>query len=134
MTSDARHALIPHGEYCYRVVELAEGEPQPPLDQIDSFGKHRREASYAWGYKRVLCPYWQVTDHGTVRCDYLAVEAVMEHNYQQHLDQAIKHFGTPQALEAIRVSAIWLTDEIKVCDINLLCEQDDEENPFIQQI
>lgn len=113
-----RRALIPQGEYCYQVVELPAGELQlnPSLEE---FGKERREADYIWGYKRVLCPYWQVTDHGTVRCEYLAVEAVMEHDYEAHLDQALKHFGTEQALAAVRVGALRLPDEIKICEINL---------------
>jgi len=126
MDDGGRRALIPHGEYCYQVVELQAGElqPNPPLE---AFGKKLREASYACGYKRVLCPYWQVTDHGTVRCDYLALEAVVEHDYQAHFDQALKHFGTEQALAAVRVSASLLPDEIKICKINLPDENDEDE-------
>lgn len=118
MDDGGRRALIPQGVYCYQVVELPDGElpPNPPLEM---FGKELREASYACGYKRVLCPYWQFTDHGTVRCEYLAVEAVMEHDYEAHLDQALKHFGTEQALAAVRVGALRLPDEIKICEINL---------------
>lgn len=126
MGDGGRRAVIPHGEFCYQVMELPDGELQLSLS-LEAFGKELRDVDYIWGYKRVLCPYWQVTDHGTVRCEYLAVEAVMEHDYEVHLDQALAHFGTEQALAAVRVSASLLTDEIKICAINLPDENDEND-------
>ena len=57
------------GNHCYRVVELEEGEELS--HDIERFGKDLRGFSYRTGLKEVLCPYWQKTDYGVVRCEYL---------------------------------------------------------------
>ena len=58
--------LIPIGEDCFRLELIGPGE-QLSHDG-ERFGKDLRQFSYGGGYKQVLCPYWQKTHYGTVRC------------------------------------------------------------------
>ena len=115
-------SLIPSGEYCYRVVEIQDGEVL--RSDIDRHGKDLREYAYSIeGYKCVLCPYWNRTDYGTVRCDYLEKEIIdgMDDSAKEKIQ---KHFGIEDATEKFGWGSL-LEDEIKICDVNL----DDEDEP-----
>ena len=90
----------------------------------DRHGKDLREYAYSIeGYKAVLCPYWNRTDYGTVRCDYLEKEIIdgMDDGAKEKIQ---KHFGIEDASEKFRWDSL-LEDEIKICDVNL----DDEDEP-----
>lgn len=107
-------SLIPSGGFCYRVEEIRDGEVLS--DDIERFGKDLREFRYHGNHKEVLCPYWQRTDYGTVRCTYLGREVVDED------DPAAKgkwmaRFGEARPnFQGIGYS--WaLPDEIKICAV-----------------
>ena len=120
MKKDA--SLIPAGEYCYRVVKIEDGEVLSR--DIDRFGKDLREYEYHDGYKCILCPYWNRTDYGTVRCDYLEKEVIDG----QDDDAKVKiqtHFGISDASDKFGWSDL-LEDEIKICDLNL--DDEDEQD------
>ena len=101
---------IPAGQFCYRIVPLQPGEVLST--EINRFGKELREYSFAPGYKEVLCPYWQRTDHGTVRCDYL---------HQEYLDDTEPCAKQRAKAHDPRLASIgpssYLTDEIKICKV-----------------
>lgn len=114
-------SVIPEGEYCYRVAPLAEGEVL--VVDAERFGKDLREAGYTKGTKRILCPYWQKTEYGTVRCDFLDVDACDGIDDKTRA-RIVAHFGSEDAVDRIRRD--WaLPDEIKVCGIAL--DSDDDE-------
>jgi hypothetical protein len=108
--------LIPFGSFCYRVVALADHEPS--LVMSPRFGLEVREAPFGKRAKRVLCPYWRETDHGTVRCDRLGKEAVLDLDFNKNVRLALAFFGSKQALDSIRSSSYLLPDEVKICGIN----------------
>ena len=61
--------LIPAGHFCYRVLP----SEVTPIIKMDSprLGRDMREAATrTHGERVVLCPYWERTDYGTVRCGY----------------------------------------------------------------
>jgi len=111
--SEKDASLIPPGDFCYRVVELAEGEVLSK--EKERFGKDLREFSYRPGLKEVLCPYWQKTDHGMVCCDYLE-QACLDEDDENALDKAIAHYGSREAFEA-KIKLSLLYDEIKICGV-----------------
>ena len=113
--------VIPHGEYCYRILPINEGEILSR--DIHRFGKDLREYRYRGNFKEVLCPYWERTDYGTIRCNYLELEVVDEDDNSAKQKLA-DYFGTDKAIDQLKYS--WaLSDEIKVCGINQ--ENDDED-------
>jgi hypothetical protein len=117
---------IPFGNFCYAVVEILPGQPDPITSS--RFGYEVREAFYHVGRKQVLCPHWRLTDHGTVCCTKLGVEAISDYGgYQQNLEKARVHFGSAAAFEAKRVGDHFLPDEIKICAINM--EDDFDQGP-----
>lgn len=118
---DKDESLIPEGRYCYRVVDLAEGEVL--VFDPKRFGKDQREADCTKSTKRILCPYWQTTDYETVRCNFLDREV-----FYDFLDGPkkliVERFGSEDALN--RFGRDWaLPDEIKVCGINVDEEDSD---------
>jgi hypothetical protein len=110
---------IPHGSFCYRIVDLAPNEVLST--DIHRFGRDLREYSYRPGRKEVLCPYWYRTDYGMVRCQFLGVETLDEEDSAAR-DLAIAHFGSEAAFFASDDDRI-LADETKICGIHT----DDEE-------
>lgn len=120
------HPLIPVGEFCYRIVELAPGEVLSR--EHDRYGRDLREFPYHRGTKCVLCPYWQRTNHGTVRCEYLGKEVLDDEaeDWGQALALATEYFGAGQVDQ--KVGRSWaLADEIKVCGVNEDADEGDEE-------
>jgi len=111
--SEKDASVIPSGDFCYQVVELAEGEVLSK--EIERFGIDLREFPYRPGLKEVLCPYWQKTDYGMVRCDYLEQECLDEDD-ETALENAIAHYGSREQFDAINKHSL-LYDEIKVCGI-----------------
>ena len=107
-------SLIPAGEYCYRVVDLAEGEVLVP--DVERVGRDLREAGYTNSTKRILCPCWQRTDYGTVRCNFLDVDACDGIDDETRA-RIVAHFGSEDAVDRI-VRDRALPDEVKVCGIN----------------
>jgi len=85
-------------------------------DDIAAFGKALREFAYVPGRKEVLCPYWQRTDYGTVRCNFLGREVIDDESGA--LQRIGAHFGVSDALDLFAIDN-YLSDEIKVCDRNL---------------
>lgn len=72
-----------------------------------------------------LCPYWQKTDYGMIRCNYMGLEDLNEFDIIEAQKLAIAHYGSEEAyLNAGYGSA--LHDEQKICDVNM--EWDDDEN------
>lgn len=107
-------SVIPPGDHCYRVVKIREGEILN--GDINQFGKELREYRYHGNYKEVLCPYWQRTDYGTVRCNFLDKEVVDDEDLEAR-EKIMKHFGISNPGEKFDFS--WaLPDEIKICGIN----------------
>lgn len=118
-SSGEAHPEIPAGEYCYRIVPLAPGETL--TGDISRFGRDLREWSFSPGTKEVLCPHWQHTDHGTVRCALLGVEVLSEDGDAEA--KAMAHFGAERMADEVDRS--WeLADEIKVCPYNRETEDD----------
>ena len=113
MNKDA--SLIPSGSFCYRVVKVQDGEVLSR--DVDRYGKDLREYSSHGDYKRVLCHYWNRTDYGTVRCDYLEKE-VVDGQDDDAEEKIQKHFGVEDASAKFGWSVL-LEDEIKICGVNL---------------
>lgn len=68
-----RHPLlIPAGKFCYHVEPIGDGVEIAPTSP--RLGYDLREANFGATEKMVLCPYWVLTEHETVRCDYLKSE------------------------------------------------------------
>jgi hypothetical protein len=107
---------VPAGDYCYRLTPLAEGEVV--TTDWTRFGREAREYS-SHGRKFSLCPYWTLTEHGTVRCELLNVEVLSEReHYSVALAKATAHFGE-FAVDAKVGRSTSLSDEAKICKINL---------------
>lgn len=117
------HPLIPVGQFCYRIEEIAPGEVLSR--ELDRYGRDLREFPYRRGTKCVLCPYWQRTNHGTVRCEYLGKEVHDEEAMDRALArrQATEYFGADRVNEQVGWSSD-LADEYKVCGVN---EDDDDD-------
>ncbi|MCL2831115.1 MAG: hypothetical protein FWD77_10365 [Betaproteobacteria bacterium] len=111
---------IPPGEYCYRVYPLKPGETLSR--DIDQFGRSLREYSYHPGFKEVLCPYWQRTDYGTVKCLFLDRE-VLDDDDKQALVLLAAKIGKDAARDFPRDWA--LSDEIKICAVG-----EDQDDPW----
>jgi hypothetical protein len=81
------------------------------------FGREAREYS-SHRRKFSLCPYWTLTEHGTVRCELLNVEVLSEReNYFVALAKATAHFGELEVDAKVDRSSV-LSDEVKICKIN----------------
>jgi len=109
---------IPPGDFCYRVYPLKPGEILSK--DLSQFGRSLREYSYCRGFKEVLCPYWQSTDYGTVKCLFLEREELDELSRQAFALLTAK-IGEDAARDFPRGWA--LSDEIKICGVNE--DQDD---------
>jgi hypothetical protein len=114
---------IPPGHYCYRVYPL---KPDEILSSdIKQFGRSLREYSYRPGFKEVLCPYWQRTDYGTVKCLFMEREVLDDEYYDS--EQALALLAAKIGEDAARdFPRDWsLTDEIKICDFD-----EDQDDPW----
>ncbi len=107
-----RHPLlIPQGDFCYSVLPIddsVEVDPQSPR-----LGRDIRQASFGGDSKMVLCPYWVLTDHGTVRCEHCHEEVLSLE--KSALAKAEAHFGTTDISKLETLSD--LADKLKICDI-----------------
>lgn len=65
---------------------------------------------------KIMCPYFETTDYGVVRCSYLNLSSVITDNAELYL-KAIKHFGSEEALDDATRSLL-LCDMAKECGIN----------------
>ena len=84
MKKDA--SLIPLGMYCY---------------------------DYTEGGERVQCPYWNRTDYGTVRCEYLEKEVIDE--FDDDAEEKIRtRFGVADASDKFGWCDL-LADECRIC-------------------
>jgi len=109
-------SLIPPGPYCYWIKEIQDQEILGT--DIEYFGKDLREYPYAGNYKEILCPYYHRTDYGTVRCEYVD-EEYLDGLDDQAAEKIIQHFGTDKVLKERFPYDDYLSDEIKICGINL---------------
>lgn len=117
-------SLIPSGEFCYSVVKIREGEILS--QEIEKFGRELREFQYYGDYKEVLCPYWQKTEYGTVRCNFLDREFIDDDD-PTSIEKIVTNFGSSDAPSKFERS--WaLPDEIKICKI-----RDDEDDEWAEQ-
>ena len=122
--SKKTHPLIPFGRFCYRMENVAPGEVLSR--ERDRYGKDLREYPYHKGTKAVLCPYWQATDHGTGRCEFLGVEHLDEE--QGHALALFLRRSTtsgPITYASEIGHSFDLPDEYKICGVN---EDDDDED------
>ena len=120
------HDAVPAGNYCYRRTYLAEGEN--PTTDWDRLGREVREYS-GRGIKFSLCPHWTLTEHGTVRCELLNVEVLSEReDFLVALAKATAHFGELEADAKVGRSSS-LSDEVKICKVNLDEPDDPESDP-----
>lgn len=109
-------SLIPNGPFCYRLVEIEEGEVLSR--DIERCGIDLREFPYRPGWKQVACPYYARTNYGTVKCNFVGMEA------RDDRERINAHFNDDNAAD--RYPWSWqLSDEIKVCGIN-----EEEDEPF----
>ncbi|MBS0467382.1 MAG: hypothetical protein JSS31_00090 [Proteobacteria bacterium] len=113
-------SVIPPGHYCYRVRKVAPNEVLS--DDIERFGKDLREYYYGGGFKEILCPYWQLTDYGMVRCEFLGVEGLDESRGAKA--KALHYYKTEELFNTANKSHHYLSDEIKICGI---AENQDED-------
>lgn len=118
-------SLIPPGRYCYQVVKVREGEVL--CKDISRFGMELRECRFHGDYKRILCPYWQTTEYGTVRCNFLGQEVVDEFD-ENASEKIAAHFGTADAMERVDWS-LELSDELKICGVG----EDEDEEWFVEE-
>ena len=58
-------------------------------------------------------PYWMLTEHGTVRCEYLNIEVLSEEAGAH--GKAAAHFSQE---EACRIEWSFLSDKLKECTVN----------------
>lgn len=95
--------LIPRGDYCYHVWAVSDLATR---------------GVYLDMHPNEICPYWLKTGHGTIRCERMGVEAVIEWgDYDENLRMAEAALGVA-GLARVCISATYLTDQIKVCDIH----------------
>lgn len=95
--------LVPFGDYCYHRWAVSDIVTRETCLVTEPHN---------------ICPYWQMTDHGTIRCERIGREAVIDdHEYIAHLHLAETILGV-DGLERIRTSSSLLGDQIKICDIN----------------
>ena len=107
-----RHPLlIPSGDFCYRAVP-SDGNEQVGLSS-PRLGRDFRDATWYAGDKVVLCPYWEHTDHGTVRCEYLKREELTWQSDEHHL--AVAQFG--KEVVSHMETQSHLAEMLKVCDV-----------------
>lgn len=104
--------LIPAGSFCYRVLPtevtfiIKMDSPRLGLDV-------RESGTRTPGERVVLCPYWERTDYGTVRCGYQNREVLgMEKNDWQ-LAGAKLGEDVERGLETLT----YLADMIKECGV-----------------
>lgn len=117
-------SIIPPGPFCYRVYPLRPGETLST--DIDQFGRSLREYAYHQGYnKEVLCPYWQRTEYGTVKCLFMGKEVLDEEHYD--FKEAFTLLSAKIGEQAARdFPQGWaLPDEIKICGVG-----EDEDDPW----
>jgi hypothetical protein len=112
-------SLIPPGSFCYFVVALCPGEILST--DRDRYGFELREFLYHPGAKAVLCPYWQMTDYGMVRCDFMEVQS-LNRDYSGSMSKALNYFGSEEEFNKVNRYS-YLYDEQKICGIN--DEEDD---------
>ncbi len=114
-------SLIPDGPYCYRV-ELK--EESFANGDVRRYGKELREYSHHGPWKAVLCPYWQRTEHGTIRCQFAGDECLDDQDPEAR-EKSARHFkalGLDPCL-----SSSWLGDECKICGIREEWPEDDDD-------
>ncbi|HET8701900.1 MAG TPA: hypothetical protein VFL97_09570, partial [Nitrococcus sp.] len=82
------------------------------------------------GYKEVLCPYWQRTENGTIRCVFTDLEVLDDESQdaEESLSLLATHLGSKERANAFPRN--WaLADEIKVCGIN-----EDKDDPWAYDV
>jgi hypothetical protein len=110
------HDAVPPGGHCYRLTVIAKEEAVPK--DLSRYGFELREYSSS-GLKFSLCPHWNFTEHGTVRCELLDVEVLSESEaFYVALAKATAHFGELEVDAKVGRSSS-LADEVKICKINL---------------
>jgi len=115
---------IPPGENCYRLYPLRDGEEL--IQDVSLFGRSLREFPFLPGWKEVLCPYWQLTDYGTIKCLFLDQEFLNE-DHEDSFSLLSEKFGDAFVQNYPR--SWMLLDEIKICGINK-----DKEDPCAYEI
>lgn len=108
---------IPPGRFCYRVYPLRPGEVL--VNDISRFGKELREFSYRPGFKEVLCPYWQRTEYGTIKCSFTNKEVLDSEcrNLEESITLLAIYLDSEEQARTFPRS--WeLADEIKICGVN----------------
>lgn len=105
---------IPRGDYCYttfippeKALELERCKAQHGEDSAEYFGMLFLEAR-----TEKACPYRVRTNHGTVQCLFLEIEAVVL--AEGCADDAEAHFGSPEAAEE-HCTGFLLGDAVREC-------------------
>lgn len=116
-------SIIPKGEFCYSIKRIQPGEVL--CEDIERFGKDLREYRYHQDWKEILCPYWRLTDYGTVICDFLDIEVVFEDDWDAR--EKIKLYLETTGETKVIGHDCLLSDQVKICDINA-----DEDTEWIE--
>ena len=106
---------IPHDSYCYTnhlsgesIERLAEYQKAHPEDVGGHF------VLWVQLHTEITCPYWESTDHGTYRCNFLEEEGVGwgDDDYEK----ALSYFGSEEAMdERCQGPGMELWDQIRCC-------------------
>ena len=90
--------------------------PGEVLDNdVRRFGMELRQYTFGGNYKSVLCPFWEQTEYGIVRCRHTGIISLDD--TAGCLERVIAHYGSYDAFRVLRKSAT-LYDEEKCCDIH----------------
>jgi hypothetical protein len=105
---------IPEGPYCYTnhfsaesIERLAEYEKAHPGDSGGHF------ALWIELHTEIDCPYWEYTDHGTIRCNFLEDEVVGGGGEDE--EKALIYFGSEEAREERCQGGVLLEDQVRYC-------------------
>ena len=106
---------IPEDSYCYTnhfsdesIERLAEYEKAHPEDSGGFF------VLWIELHTEIYCPYWESTNHGTYRCNFLEEEGVGlgEGDYEK----ALRFFGSDEAIEEkCQGDGMLLWDQVRCC-------------------
>ncbi len=109
--------LIPKGCYCYQYEPVTGHEDFS--QGVHRLGFESREfESKGDTNKGVLCPFWNRTEYGTIRCDYTGYECIDDYSGDGAAseEKIRKRFKVMDAKDYFEYSSLFF-DMVKVCEI-----------------